>query len=290
MEIRSFLDVLEFGARLDWLTFTASPIPAEAAEFHRFARHYMERERERWGNPKERKLGAYAGTCIADTSFLHRPYDKHEMLVCIGEHSNRLAEELIIHEVPGRVRRVDARILARANTPNFNYPEDVRNAVIAAGTKEGKERRKKISLFGSTRGSDGAAIGSRSSQRFVRIYDHDAKHNGGATGLNYAHEGEFKAESAEAFFSGYKSAEKKPQYIAGVMRNTLNSMRVPCDWLQDVEAVSVVVGRKITTNEKRLAYQKKIGVPMLQHLIAEGCKEEVKALLVAHGIDETFFL
>lgn len=287
-EASSLLDVEQFGAKLDWVTLTTPKNADDAEHFRQFAWHYMERERERWGEGKTQTIAGYSGDKTGDTFFGSRHYDGHEMLVCSGEESNRLVEELIIHEVPARVRRIDARVLARASSSNFNYPEQVRQSILAAGTAEGKKRHKKVNLFGSARGSDGITVGARSSEKYVRIYDHDAKHCGGARGVLYAHEGEYKGRSAESFFEGYKNAPNRAAFCAGVVRSTLQSMRVPCDWLKDVQEAQIVVGRKITTNESRLAYQEKIGIPMLVDLVNGGCSEQVKALLEAAGLDQLF--
>lgn len=287
-ENRTILEVVEFGAKLDWLTLSAPVDREQARGFHRFARNYMLRERERYNVQTEAKLRGYSGVQVADSKHVRRAYDGHEMLIVSGEHSNRLVEEVILDGTQAKITRIDARVLARCREPVFNYPELLRSGIISARTESGKKERKKLTLYDSRVGCDGICVGSRSSERYVRIYDHEAKHGDKAGGVLWAHEGEFKGDSAQKFFEGYRDSTHRAAYCAGVMKRTLQSMDINCPWLEEVAEVALVVGRKITTNEKRLAYQKKIGLPMLQHLVAEGHADEVRELLKAHGLDELF--
>lgn len=288
MSYRPLIKVEEFGARLDWATFSAPKDVEQADHFRQFCQHFMHRERERWNVSKVGTIGDYDGEKIEDVFYGSREHDGHEIITTHGENTCRLVEEVIAHEIPAKVTRLDARVLARCDAPAFEYPDRIRRAILNAGKAEGKNRRKKINLFGNDYGFDGTTVGARSSEKFLRIYDHDSKHGDGPTGRYWAHEGEYKGGSAIAAFEGYKSAPNREAYCAGLVRSTLKSMRVPCEWLKDVQDVKIVVGRKITTDDKRLLYQEKIGIPMLERLILAGRGEEVKALLIARGIDKLF--
>lgn len=288
MQFRSLQDVQEFGASLDWLTFTASTDVDEAGEFHRFARDYMQREQTRWSEVKERKIGGYTGLNVHESSWVRRAHDGHEMLVASGETANRLAEEVITYAIPGRCTRIDAQVSARCSGPDWTYPERIRAEIQRARAEEGKLRRKKIALFDSDFGNSGLTVGSRSSSRYVRVYDWDAKHSGGATAKFWRHEAEFKAEAAKAFFNGYRNSTNRSTYCAGVVKRTLESMDIPCSWMADVDAVAVVVGRKITTTEKRLAYMKKVVMPMMLDLYRSGAEDELRTMLQEHGLADLF--
>lgn len=288
MKIRSFIRVEAYNAKLDWLTVTAPSGEGEASAFHAFARDYMKREEERMGPKTEAYIRGYSGIRVGDTQHVRRGYDGHEMIVASGERSNRLAEEIIAHEAPAKVRRIDARLLAECCEPVFNYPELLRREIIRAREEAGKAKRKKLALFDSSAGNDGITVGSRSSTSYLRIYDHEAKHGVRATGKSWAHEAEFKAEKAELFFQGFRTSGSRADYCAGVMHKVLRELDIPCEWLENMAVNELVVGRKITTNERRLNYQRKVGVPMLMKLVEDGHIDDVRDLLRAHGLDKLF--
>lgn len=288
MESEQFLEVQEFGASLDWATLTSPMAPDEAREFHSYARDYMQREQARWAQVKEAKLGAYVGIKVGDTAWVKRKADGHEMLIASGDVANRLVEDVIAHGVNARPTRIDCQATARCSRPAWYYPETCRAVIHATGLESGRKRRKKISLFDSDRGNTGLTIGARSSQSYLRIYDWDAKHGDRANATLWRHEAEFKADKARAFLEGYRNSQNRAPYCAGVMKATLASVDVPCSWLSDVEAVQVVVGRKITTDEKRLFYIRKVVAPMLQTLVASGYGRQLREIFQEHHLADLF--
>lgn len=287
-KIRSLLEVVEFGIALDWATFSAPSEEGQSAQFGAFAREYMRREKERWQHSEEQKLGAYVGIRIGDTSHVRRAYDGHEMLIATGEESNRLAEEVIIHEIPTRPTRLDVRATARTEKAAPRYPEELREFILRVRKEAGKECNKKMALFDGGLGCTGITIGSRSSECYGRIYDHDAKHNKHATAKIWAHEAEYKGDSARGLFDGYKGAENRTKYLAGVTRRRLEKWNVPCPWLGEHDKISIMRGHKATTDEQRLAYIDSVVLPMLSGLVERGRKDELEVLIKKHGLDKLF--
>lgn len=286
MENLAFLEVQEFGASLDWLTLTAPKLKQDAAAFHAFAVEHMKQEREITGEREKHRIRNYAGIKCGKTALVCREVDDHEMLVAEGEVANRLAEEVIRHGITAKCTRIDLQVTARAGTADFTYPERLREHLLRAREEEGKLRRKKVTLFDSHLGNSGCTIGSRSSTRYVRIYDWDAKHGEGARGELWRHEAEFKDDAARACFEGYRNQPDRRAFAAGVVKRTLNSMRVQTPWMDDLDAVSVVVGRKQTTAEKRLKYLDTVVFPMMAELLKNGNQQEVLALMEKYRIME----
>lgn len=286
MENLAFLEAQEFGASLDWLTLTAPKLKQDATAFHDFAMEHMKQEREITGHREKHHIKNYAGFRCGDTSLVCRALDEHEMLVATGEVANRLAEEVIRHGITAKCTRIDLQVTARTERPDWTYPERLREHLHRVREAEGAARRKKVALFDSHLGNTGCTIGSRSSSRYVRVYDWDAKHGSGPSGVLWRHEAEFKGDAATACFKGYRDNPDRAAFTAGVVKRTLSSMRVQTPWMDDVEAVSVVVGRKQTTAEKRLRYLDTVVFPMMAELLKNGQKAEVEALMTKHRIWE----
>lgn len=288
MEIRSFIRVEAYGASLDYLTLTSPLDEHGAREFHSFAWDYMQQEKQKIGPPEEATVRGYVGQRVGDTQFVKRHYDGHEMLFVSGERANVLAKEVIKHGTPGRIRRVDVRVLAECEQSAFDYPEQLRSQIIAARRASGAKKRKKLALFDSPRGNDGITIGSRSSTSYLRIYDHEGKHGKHATGKRWAHEIEYKGDKAELFFDNYASSTDKEGYCAGVMRNQLRAVDIPCTWLETMEVNDMVVGRKLSNGQRRLDYCKKVVLPMLSKLAEDGHADDLRDLIKAHGLEKLF--
>lgn len=280
--------VEEFGVCLDWATFSAPSEHDEAAHFHAFATDYMRREKERWQHTAEKRIGAYVGIQVGDTSHVRRPYDGHEMIVATGYESNRLAEEVIIHGVNAKPTRIDVRATARATKAQPRYPEGVRAVILRLRAEKGKELNKKMALFDGGCGNTGLTVGSRTSESYGRIYDHEAKHGARATALIWAHEVEFKGDTAKGFFNAYREADERPKYLAGVMRRRLEAWGVPCAWLAEHDKISIMRGSQQTTDEGRLAYLDKVVFPLIVKLMENGHSDEIKALIKKHGLEDLF--
>lgn len=283
---RALLDVEEYGARLDWATFSALPDAADRADFHAFGRDFMARNFEHVPERTEKRIGAYSGECVSATSFVRRNHDGHEMLVATGEESNRLVEEVIIHNAAGKFTRIDSAVTARATRPYPNYPERVRAIVGNARRKAGLEQRQAMGLFDSKHGSTGVTVGSRSSAIYGRIYDWDAKHGDGAKFQLWRHEVEFKAECAQRFVEGYAKEPNRALYCATVVKRQMEKWLIPCQWLNSSDGPRLVGGKERTTNQKRLQYIEKVMCPMVLKLCQDGHTEELRALFDKYCLSE----
>lgn len=265
-----FLDVLEYGAGLDWLTYS-SPTDAEGIRsFCKFGRHMMQSYEGIEGNRTQQKIGAYNGYRVGDISFVQRAYDKHCMLVATGKVAEKLAMEVITHNVAGKPTRIDAQTTSRAIRPNPEYIEQCRQYAIATRGQKGAGRRKGISLFDSASGSTGLAVNSRSSAKYGRSYDHEAKHNSYKGFRLWRHEVELKEQAALHFWEMYRDHDKKSSLCAAVVKDFFEDARIMLPWLGDVDALKVIATKETSDADKRLEYFRRVVAPMMFKMQQEG--------------------
>jgi hypothetical protein len=289
MEKKHALGLVDgYTSALDWLTVTSYTPAALAQEFHEFGEDYM------WGlfatdkKEEKTKIGAYVGSKIGEVSFVRRPYDGHEMIVATGFSANELAENLVKHNVPARPRRIDAQVTASIGRPDSQYPDRLREHLRGRKTSKGSHYKTRIGCFDSNGGVTGITVGARSSAKYGRVYDWDAKHGLCAAFRLWRHEIEFKDIAAEKFFGEWRAGSNRAATIAEGVKGAFDKYGIELDWLQTDKLIVITGNKNMTDDEKRLAHLDKVLFPMLAGLIERGNLQAVQELIIKHKLQYLF--
>lgn len=278
------LDVAEYGAALDWITWSSFLDPDSILRFKELSMNLLNSLCEPGAIPIDCKVGAYYGKCVGDVKLVQREYDSHCLLIASGDITDFVARVIINHEIPGRPSRIDAQVTAIARKAAKDWPEVVRWCAVSERGQAGKGRRKGITLFDSASGASGLAIGSRRSAKFARIYDWDAKHAKRRLHIKWRFELEMKGISARDFWGYYVASNERAQLCCSVVKQFLMEANITLDFLDNFEGLSIVSTKKPSDADARMEYFKKVVLPLMDKMVFEGQTEQMKAEMLRKGV------
>jgi hypothetical protein len=270
------LRVLE--SRIDWITATAQPGYKQAILRSQAERWQTARESEGYRKNDFRWSG-YLGTAVDGITWGSR--EDGDILRLSGECAHQ-------HGLPAltfvsNVSRIDVQVTVQSSVNSLNFAEQALNAahsdnrVISGMTR--------TSIIRSTPSGTTTYIGSRSSDRYFRVYDKTAETDGMYPQRSWRYEVEYKQDRAWKVAQHIRASGGSPEAIRQIVEQAFDDygISLPCLALPPGWRDKMI--RQETNDERRLAWLSRCIRPTIAKL-AEGIPMEV--LLNALGLDTWF--
>lgn len=270
---RSSNEVLE--SRIDWLTATVGPGYKQAILATRAAEWQARRIAE--GYPlKQFRWSGYLGEATDGITWGTR--EDGSILRLSGEMAHKHA--LTALTFAANVSRIDIQVTIQDKKANIDYAR----VAIALASRDARVRSgmTRTSIIRSTPSGTTAYIGSRSSDRYFRVYDKTAESQGVFPNQSWRYEIEYKKyrawRVAQQILNQHGSPEAIRQIVEAAFLDygvVLPCLALPPGWRDK--------GIRLETNdERRLAWLTKSIAPLIEKLLES---TSIDVLCTALGLD-----
>lgn len=269
------LDVKVLEARVDWLTATVGPGYKGAILASRAADWQAKRCAEGY-RLKEFRWSGYLGESVDGITWGQR--EDGSILRLSGEMAHRYHQTALTFA--SNVSRIDVQVTVQTSDGFTNYAS-LANALVQDDNRV-KNGMTRTSLIKSTPRGTTSYIGSRSSDRYMRVYDKTAESDGAYPNYSWRYEVEYKKDRAFRVAQEVLRQKGSPEGIRQIVEQAFANYRIaipvpalPPGW-RDAGI------RQETNDERRLAWLQTSIRPMLSKLM-EGIDKGT--ILEALGLD-----
>lgn len=275
------LDVKVLEARVDWLTATVGPGYKGAILASRAADWQAKRCAEGY-RLKEFRWSGYLGDSVDGITWGQR--EDGSILRLSGEMAHRYHQTALTFA--SNVSRIDVQVTVQTSDGFTNYAS-LANALVQDDNRV-KNGMTRTSLIKSTPRGTTSYIGSRSSDRYMRVYDKTAESDGAYPNYSWRYEVEYKKDRAFRVAQEILRQKGSPEGIRQIVEQAFANYRIaipvpalPPGW-RDAGI------RQETNDERRLAWLESSIAPMIRKL-QEGIPRAtiMQALGLEGLIDET---
>lgn len=262
-------------ARIDYLTCSIGPGYKQAILASRAAEWQLRRQQEGY-QVREFRWSGYDGETVDGITWGTR--EDGAMLRMSGEVAHRHA--LTALTFASNVSRIDAEVTIQCPSSSVNFAEHAHDACrVDARVASGMT---KTSIIRSTPRGTTAYIGSRSSDRYFRVYDKTAESDGAYPQWSWRYEVEYKKDRAWRVAQHLLKAKGSPESIRQVVEQAFFDYSVVLPCLALPPGWRDKGTRQETNDERRLAWLNRSIRPMIEKL-SEGCSRAT--ILEALGLE-----
>lgn len=191
----------------------------------------------------------------------------------------KLAEQICREEKwDARCTRLDLQITANVGKTQTDYGRRVREA-LTESEGDAKSAKGFNLAFHQARGCDsGAAIGSRSSERFARFYNKTLEQRGRVEPGLWRFEVEFKGQQARLMYKMLMSAASGRWLALSVVKTTFELYGVDMSWVTTAEPFELPSSARENDDERRLRWLKTNVSRTVKELIERGHEQEIRQI------------
>jgi hypothetical protein len=269
------------SAGCDWLTVTFKPDYEQLVPLTYLTRSVIEEAQARGEECKWMSPQGYNGESIDGLFFGGR--EDGYMLRLSGDMADVFYRELIALGGTFKITRIDFQVTARRRPEDTKFVERLRKTITKAAKAAGRVRAPVFGCVENSLSGDSLTIGSRTAERFIRVYDKSAEQHGKIEPNLLRWEVEYKGDLAQNGWSMLVNAVSSMWLAISLVSGELQAIGVFEDWMKDSTPLRIKTTHIYSTNERRLDWLKNHVRLTVEKLVNDGLESEVKAALSLDG-------
>jgi DNA relaxase NicK len=267
----------------DWLTVTAKP-QTEADWQLQAVYDGLGRELLALGEEEKamRAMG-YTGSRIGSAFIGNRPDSR--IVRVSGPYAHKLLEQLIWLKFEGNITRIDLQATWEFDTDRATHARDQATQVEFYQAANKLSNPPRITLIQGFGNGDTLMVGSRSSEKYVRVYDKTREQARSGPPWLWRYEVELKGSMARAVFEYLKQTTDLARSVLWVVSTYCDNSGIIRPWTDESSYELPITGRPTTSDEKSLNWLRESVRATVRRLVQHGLAEEVYESLGLVGPD-----
>jgi hypothetical protein len=261
------------SAGCDWLTVTFKPDAPQVRPLELLVQSVQDEATQRGEEVKMISPQGYSGMSVQGLFFGGR--EDGYMLRCSGDLADSFYRELVALGGTYNITRIDFQVTAKRRPQDRNFVERLRKTITAASQAAGRVRPPVFGCVENSERGDSLTIGSRTAERFIRVYDKSLEQHGKIEPDLLRWEVEYKGDLAQNGWSMLCNAASSMWLAISLVSGELQALGVFEDWMKDTAPIRIKTTHNYSTNERRLDWLQNHVRLTVKRLVEDGLQSEV---------------
>lgn len=190
--------------------------------------------------------------------------------------ADQVAREVLYSGTEVKATRIDFQTTIKSERPMRGFASQIHGSIRDSGERKGRQSKIKTTLIEDPGGGDSISVGSRSSSRFLRVYDKSAEQRWQIEGNQYRFELEVKKGQAVGCWDMVKSAADVRYLSMSLVAGALLVRGLPVPWSEECQPMDLPSTYYQTNDERRAKWIIEQVAPVARRIDDPGLRARIQ--------------